>query len=238
MPPFPPLKSNTSSIMNAIILAAGLGSRLRPLTNDRPKCLVPVLGTPMVEQQIRFLREVGITDITLVTGYRADKLDYLRECYGVQLVHNDQYDVYNNIYSLYLVRELLGDTYVLEGDVYMPSNCLDINLQHSTYFVAYREDYQREWGLLLDGNRVREIRPQDGTGYILSGISYWTQADAQLIRQRIESLIQEGDFKDLFWDDAVLQLQEQLHIECRPAEIFEIDTEVELRALEALFQSK
>ena len=114
MPPFPPLKSNTSSIMNAIILAAGLGSRLRPLTNDRPKCLVPVLGTPMVEQQIRFLREVGITDITLVTGYRADKLDYLRECYGVQLVHNDQYDVYNNIYSLYLVRELLGDTYVLE----------------------------------------------------------------------------------------------------------------------------
>ena len=120
----------------------------------------------------------------------------------------------------------------------MPSNCLDIHLQHSTYFAAYREDYQREWGLLLDGNRVREIRPQDGTGYILSGISYWTQADAQLIRQRIESLIQEGDFKDLFWDDAVLQLQEQLHIECRPAEIFEIDTEVELRALEALFQSK
>ena len=238
MPPFPPLKSNISSIMNAIILAARLGSRLRPLTNDRPKCLVPVLGTPMVEQQIRFLLEVGITDITLVTGYRADKLDYLRERYGVQLVHNDQYDVYNNIYSLYLVRELHGDTYVLEFDVYMPSNCLDITLQHSTYFAAYRENYQREWGLLLDGNRVREIRPQDGTGYILSGISYWTKADAQQIRRRIDSLIQEGDFKDLFWDDAVLQLQEQLHIECRPAEIFEIDTEVELRALEALLQSK
>ena len=85
---------------------------------------------------------------------------------------------------------------------------------------------------------MREIRPQDGTGYILSGISYWTKADAQQIRRRIDSLIQEGDFKDLFWDDAVLQLQEQLHIECRPAEIFEIDTEAELRALEALLQSK
>ena len=75
--------------MNAIILAAGLGSRLRPLTDDRPKCLVSVLGTPMVEQQIRFLHEVGIKDITLVTGYRADRLDYLKERYGVELVHND-----------------------------------------------------------------------------------------------------------------------------------------------------
>ena len=54
--------------MNAIILAAGLGTRLRPLTNDRPKCLVPVLGTPMIEQQIHFLHESGITDITIVSG--------------------------------------------------------------------------------------------------------------------------------------------------------------------------
>lgn len=224
--------------MNAIILAAGLGSRLRPLTNDRPKCLVSVLGTPMVEQQIRFLHEVGIKDITLVTGYRADRLDYLKERYGVELVHNDQYDVYNNIYSLYLVRERFGDTFVLEGDVYMPTNCLKVGLNRSTYFAAYRENYQREWGLILDGDRVKEIRPQDGTGYILSGISYWTKADALLIKDRIESLVQGGDFKELFWDDAVLQLQGQMEIDCLPAEIFEIDTEAELRAVEAQLQRR
>lgn len=224
--------------MNAIILAAGLGSRLRPLTDDRPKCLVSVLGTPMVEQQIRFLHEVGIKDITLVTGYRADRLDYLKERYGVELVHNDQYDVYNNIYSLYLVRERFGDTFVLEGDVYMPTNCLKVGLNRSTYFAAYRENYQREWGLILDGDRVKEIRPQDGTGYILSGISYWTKADALLIKDRIESLVQGGDFKELFWDDAVLQLQGQLEIGCLPAEIFEIDTEAELRAVEAQLQGR
>lgn len=224
--------------MNAIILAAGLGSRLRPLTDDRPKCLVSVLGTPMVEQQIRFLHEVGIKDITLVTGYRADRLDYLKERYGVELVHNDQYDVYNNIYSLYLVRERFGDTFVLEGDVYMPTNCLKVGLNRSTYFAAYRENYQREWGLILDGDRVKEIRPQDGTGYILSGISYWTKADALLIKDRIESLVQGGDFKELFWDDAVLQLQGQMEIVCLPAEIFEIDTEAELRAVEAQLQRR
>lgn len=221
--------------MNAIILAAGLGSRLRPLTDDRPKCLVPVLGMPMVEQQIRFLHEVGIRDITLVTGYRADRLDYLQATYGVKLVHNDQYDVCNNIYSLYLVRESFGDSFVLEGDVYMPSNCLQTDLDRSTYFAAYRENYQREWGLSLDAQgRVLEIRPQDGTGYILSGISYWTKADAARINERITSLIEGGTFQDLFWDDAVLQLQHELQIQCLPAEIFEIDTEAELRAVEAL----
>ena len=63
--------------MNAIILAAGMGTRLRPLTDDIPKCLVEVNGIPMVERQILLLQERGIFDITLVAGYRKDKLEYL-----------------------------------------------------------------------------------------------------------------------------------------------------------------
>ena len=65
--------------MNAIILAAGMGTRLRPLTNDRPKCLVAVNGVPMVERQIQFLKEKGIDDITLISGYKAEALEYLKE---------------------------------------------------------------------------------------------------------------------------------------------------------------
>ena len=74
--------------MNAIILAAGLGTRLRPLTNDRPKCMVEVCGTPMVERQIQFLHEVGISDIILVSGYKAESLEYLKDKYGVDIVIN------------------------------------------------------------------------------------------------------------------------------------------------------
>lgn len=225
--------------MNAIILAAGLGTRLRPLTDDRPKCLVPVLGVPMIEQQIRFLQESGISDIIVVSGYCADRLDYLKALYGVKIVHNEYYNEYNNIYSLYLVREHFGDTYILEGDVYMPSNCLLTNISDSTYFAAYRENYEREWGLVVDDNlRVRKICPQNGTGYILSGISYWNQADAAKIRMRIEELMASGDFSSLFWDDAVLQIQEELDIHCQPVQIYEIDTVSELRALEALLSQE
>lgn len=64
--------------MNAIILAAGMGTRLRPLTNDRPKCLVKVGGMPMVERQIQYLLEIGVTDITLISGYKAESLNYLK----------------------------------------------------------------------------------------------------------------------------------------------------------------
>ena len=99
--------------MNAIILAAGMGTRLRPLTDDIPKCLVEVNGIPMVERQILLLQERGIFDITLVAGYRKDKLEYLERKYNVHIVLNEKYEQYNNIYSLYLVLNKFADTYIL-----------------------------------------------------------------------------------------------------------------------------
>lgn len=131
--------------MNAIILAAGMGTRLRPLTNDRPKCLVAVNGVPMVERQIQFLKEKGIDDITLISGYKAEALDFLKSKYGVDIVFNDRYDTCNNINSLYIVRDCFHDTYVLEGDVYMDKNVLLSEVNHSTYF-ARKKKYENEWG--------------------------------------------------------------------------------------------
>ena len=103
--------------MNAIILAAGMGTRLRPLTNDRPKCLVEVNGIPMVERQIQFLKEK----------------------YGVDIVFNDRYDTCNNINSLYIVRDRFHDTYVMEGDVYMDKNVLLSEVSQSTYFAKKKK---------------------------------------------------------------------------------------------------
>lgn len=73
--------------MRAILLAAGMGTRLRPLTLTTPKSLVEVNGKPMLERQIEFLREIEIDEIIVVTGYLNEKFKYLREKYGVKLIH-------------------------------------------------------------------------------------------------------------------------------------------------------
>lgn len=92
--------------MRAIILAAGMGTRLRPITLTTPKSLIEIGEETLIERQIRFLKEKGIDDVIVVTGYLAEKFEFLREKYQVTLIHNDKYDVYNNFYTMFLVKEV------------------------------------------------------------------------------------------------------------------------------------
>lgn len=111
--------------MRAILLATGMGTRLRPITNETPKSLIKINGKPLIERQIEFLKEVGIQDIIIVTGYLNEKFNYLTDKYNVKSVYNDKYNVYNNIYTMYLVREYLPDSYVIDADTYLSKNYLE-----------------------------------------------------------------------------------------------------------------
>ena len=219
--------------MNAIILAAGMGTRLRPLTNERPKCLVEVNGVPMVERQIQFLKEKGIDDITLISGYKAEALNYLKGKYGVDIVFNNRYDTCNNINSLYIVKERFHDTYVLEGDVYMDKNVLLSEIFHSTYF-ARKKKYENEWGLDVDAdNRLTHINIGDGDGYLMSGISYWKKEDCEKIIAHMEDVYSTQDYTNLYWDNMVLDIYPELDIRVREIDgIYEIDTPDELEEVE------
>ncbi len=219
--------------MNAFILAAGMGTRLRPLTNDKPKCLVAVNGVPMVERQIQFLKEKGIEDITLVSGYKAEALDFLKDKYGVDIVFNDRYDTCNNINSLYLVRDRFKDTYVLEGDVYMDKNVLESEVSQSTYF-AKKKEYQNEWGLEVDEhNNLTKITIGDGNGFLMSGISYWKAEDCKKIIQHMEEVYANKGYTDLYWDNMVLDIYPDLDIHVKEIDgIYEIDTPEELKQVE------
>ena len=219
--------------MNAIILAAGMGTRLRPLTNDRPKCLVAVNGVPMVERQIQFLKEKGIDDITLISGYKAEALDFLKDKYGVDIVFNNRYDTCNNINSLYIVRNCFHDTYVLEGDVYMDKNVLLSEVNHSTYF-ARKKKYENEWGLEVDAeNRLTHINIGDGEGYLMSGISYWKAEDCEKIIKHMEEVYATKDYTNSYWDNMVLDIYPELDVRVREIDgIYEIDTPEELKEVE------
>lgn len=214
--------------MRAILLAAGMGTRLRPLTLDTPKSLVEVNGKPMLETQIEFLKAKGINEIIVVTGYLNKKFEYLKDKYEVKLVHNDKYDIYNNIYTMSLVKDYLPDSYVIDADIYLHNNFIDENIDKSTYFSGYKEGFKGEWILEFDDeNKVHSIRVGDDKGYILCGVSYWNEEDGNIIIERLEEVINNGDFENLYWDDIVKNNIEKLDVRIKKIksdDCFEIDS--------------
>ncbi|MDO4443847.1 MAG: NTP transferase domain-containing protein, partial [Slackia sp.] len=107
---------------NAVIMAAGLSSRFAPISYEKPKGLLVVRGEVLIERQIRQLQEAGITDITVVVGYKKEHFFYLERAFGVKIVVNEQYASRNNNSSLMAVREKLGNTYICSSDDYFTVN--------------------------------------------------------------------------------------------------------------------
>jgi choline kinase len=114
--------------MIGMVLAAGAGRRLRPYTDALPKALIPVDGdTTILDIALRNLAAVGLTDVTVVVGYRATAVEErrpsLEERHGVRLslVHNDKAEEWNNCYSLWLARDAFADGALLvNGDTVHP----------------------------------------------------------------------------------------------------------------------
>jgi choline kinase len=117
--------------MKAVILAAGTSSRLRPLTDDLPKCLLEVGGTALLGRTIEALDSRGVSRIVLVTGFREEMIrDYLAGHFpglSVEFVSNPRYTTTNNIVSLWLARPLVGsdEMLLLDSDIFFDRRIID-----------------------------------------------------------------------------------------------------------------
>lgn len=108
------------AVDKAVILGAGLGTRLGPLTNDSPKCLLKISSRTILEHQIENLRECGIQGITMVTGHKADKIkNFCKEnSWDLNFIYNNYYSTSSNLFSLWLARETFDEGFVcLNSDV-------------------------------------------------------------------------------------------------------------------------
>jgi choline kinase len=154
-------------MMNAIILAAGEGTRLRPLTSDRPKCLVRLFGKTLLQWQIEVLRSCGIADITIVTGYRGDKITVP----GAEVLENRNYDTTNMVESLFCAREKLREsTLVSYGDIiYQQSVLRKLMASPDDISVVVDKRWRCYWEVRFDNPLDdAESLEVDGDGYILS----------------------------------------------------------------------
>ncbi len=115
--------------MQVVLLAAGTGTRLRPFTENLPKCLVDVGGRPLLDRALSSIEGAGITDVVLGTGYRDDLIaDFLGKRAGkarVVCVKNERFDTTNNAYSLFCVRSAVRGPFILmDGDLLFESAVL------------------------------------------------------------------------------------------------------------------
>ena len=116
---------------NAVILAAGFGMRMVPINLSTPKALLEVKGEKLIERLIDQLHKAGVSDITVVVGFMTEAFEYLIDEKGVELVVNDQYGVRNNLYSLGLVTDRIGNTYIVPGDIWCEAHPFNENELYS-----------------------------------------------------------------------------------------------------------
>jgi len=227
------MKSIDLNSKNAIILAAGFGSRFIPITYEIPKGLVKVFEKPMIERQIEQLLEVSITDITIIVGYLGTKFEYLKEKYGVKMLYSKEYYYKNNLSSIFMARHLLNNTYILSSDNYMTENLFNINKSKSWYAVVKSNGPTEEWCVTIDDNdKIKKVEIGGSNKWYFYGPVYFSKEFSNKIVPLIEKAYYQKDTNDYFWEDVLKNNIKQLEIYAKKKKdtvVYEFDTIEELR---------
>ena len=231
------------SVKQAVIMAAGLGNRLRPLTLDTPKPLIEVNGVRMIDTAIRALRANGIAEIYVVAGWLKEQFRCLEEEYpGLRLIENPWYDTCNNISSLYVARDHLEDAVILEGDqIILDPAVLAPDFDRSGYGCVWSEGATRDWLITADENgAVTHCSPDGGSGgWRVCGVSRWTAEDGRELKSLLEQEFEKKQNRQIFWDAiALLMHPDQFQLTVRPLDaggIIEIDNLTELAAVDGRY---
>jgi len=232
---------------NAIIMAAGMGSRLSPLTKDTHKSLLVVNGRVIIETLIEALICNGVYEIFIVVGHLKEQFDYLARKYknaSIHTIFNPYYECCNNVSSLYVAREYLGDSIVTDGDLIIRnSEILYPHFDTSGYCSAWVESETDEWLQTIDENGYVLSCSRTGgrQGWQLYSISFWSLEHGQMLNRHLKEIFERKKVTDVYWDDVpMFYYSNEYQLKIRTInhdDLIEIDNLQELSAIDAKYQS-
>lgn len=221
---------------NAVIMAAGTSSRFAPLSYEMPKGLITVKGEVLIERQIRQLREAGVNDIYIVTGYKANEFAYLADKFGIKLIHNPYYDTRNNNASIKAVEGILRNTYVCSADNYFNKNPFEAYVDTAYYAAVYSDGPTNEWCMETDSEGwINKVTIGGENAWYMLGQTFWDETFSNTFVQILDSIYDDPATADKLWENIYMEYLDQLHMKMKkyPSDfIFEFDALDELRTFD------
>jgi L-glutamine-phosphate cytidylyltransferase len=253
-----PAEGDGPSIRTALLLAAGIGSRLAPLTDTMPKCLVSVAGMPILERLVRALDAHGIERLVIVVGYRAGMIrDYLGESFGgitVEYIEDSLFATTSTLYSLWLARQAIDEPFlIIESDVVFDTPLLAPLLQGDRIAVSAQLPWMNGTTVTLDSHRrvtalyssapgVYDQHCRDTDHFITVNITSVARDTWTEVRKGLDRHVAAGHtgiFHDVVFAEMTAAGTMALEAVIFPTERwYEVDTPADRDAAESIFPSR